>query len=93
MDVLIWIAILGIITGLIGHHKGRNFWAWWIFGAAMFIVALPVALLLKKTPEKLAEEKAAEGRVPCPHCAEWIPAQASICGYCQTPLRGPPVVG
>ena len=41
------IACLGIITGLIAESKGRSFLGWWVYGAALFIVALPHAILLK----------------------------------------------
>lgn len=32
-------------------HKGHSFWTWWIFGALLFIVALPMAIVLKPAGE------------------------------------------
>lgn len=45
------VIILNIVMGLgpaaIDKSKGRKFFTWWIFGALIFPVALPVALLMK----------------------------------------------
>jgi uncharacterized membrane protein len=40
--------VMGLGPAIIAHMKGRNFFAWWLFGAAMWIVALPVAMCLEK---------------------------------------------
>jgi hypothetical protein len=40
-------AVLGLIPAAIAREKGRNFFDWWFFGAALFIVALPLALRLE----------------------------------------------
>jgi cytochrome c-type biogenesis protein len=39
--------ILGLIPAYIAHTKGRKFYDWWFFGAALIFVALPAAILLK----------------------------------------------
>ena len=41
--------VIGLIPAAIAASKGRSFFAWWIYGALVFIVALPHALLLKKS--------------------------------------------
>jgi cytochrome c-type biogenesis protein len=38
---------LGLIPAAIAHRKGHNFWTWWIFGATLFILALPLAILIE----------------------------------------------
>ena len=43
------LVLLGLIPALIAYRKGRSFGTWWIFGATLFPVALPMALLL--TPQ------------------------------------------
>jgi thiol:disulfide interchange protein len=48
---------LGLIPGILAHRKQHNFWTWWIFGATLFIIALPLAILL---------EPAAAEPVDCP---------------------------
>lgn len=42
---------LGLITATIAKGKGRSFVAWWLFGALLFVVALPMALLMSPRPE------------------------------------------
>jgi hypothetical protein len=46
---LVIAAVIGLIPACIARDKGRDFWTWWIFGAALFIVALPAAILLKRS--------------------------------------------
>jgi len=46
---------LGLIPGFIAHRKGYNFWTWWIFGATLFIFAMPMSLLLEPATVESAE--------------------------------------
>ena len=39
--------IIGWIPALIAKSKGRNFFAWWFYGTAFFIVALIHAAIMK----------------------------------------------
>ncbi len=39
--------LLGLIPAAIAYKKGRNFFDWWFFGASLFPIALPVALVIK----------------------------------------------
>ena len=39
--------VLGLIPAFIARSKGRKFIEWWLFGAALIIVALPASLLIK----------------------------------------------
>lgn len=48
LDAAIFLAaILGILPGLIAQRKGRCFIDWWLYGTALFAVALMHALLLR----------------------------------------------
>ena len=47
MEVLIFAVLLGLIPAAIASHKGRSFGVWWAYGTLLFIVALPMALLMK----------------------------------------------
>lgn len=49
MEVFIFAVLLGLIPAAIASHKGRSFALWWLYGALLFIVALPMALLMKPT--------------------------------------------
>ena len=80
MLLLILCALIGLIPAAIAHRKGYDFVAFWVFGAALFIVALPVAICLKRK-HNLKEER------QCPACAEWVQREAHICHFCRTPLE------
>lgn len=43
--VFIVAIVLGLIPAYIASQKGHDFWPWWIYGALLFIVALPHAIL------------------------------------------------
>lgn len=57
MELLFACILIGLIPGVIAASRGHNFLLWWLFGAALFIVALPCSLFLK-SPERKAEEDA-----------------------------------
>lgn len=82
MDIglILLIAILiGLLPAAIASSKGESFVLWWIFGAALFIVALPAALLLKDSVRSRT----------CPFCAEAIKSAAIVCPHCQRDLPTP----
>jgi hypothetical protein len=49
MISLLIAVFLGLIPAAIAANKGRSFIGWWIYGALILIVALPHALLIKKS--------------------------------------------
>lgn len=79
--------VLGLIPATIANSKGHNFVGWWLFGAFIFIVALPVAILVapKETPDfnKLGGGGATR---QCPFCAETIKRDAVVCRFCNRDL-------
>lgn len=70
--VVLWV-VLGLLPGFIAQRKGYSFVRWWIYGALLFIVALPWALLMKPN---------AETRRPCPWCRTVIDREAWVCPQC-----------
>jgi hypothetical protein len=95
-NVVLIAGVLGLIPAAIANKKGHSFSAWWFFGAALFIVALPMALTLKPEAAELQRRRdsdaAGAGLRPCPWCAEMIRPAASVCRYCGRDVRpsGPP---
>lgn len=74
-------AVIGLVPAFIAHNRGKDFLLWWVFGAALFIVALPLALTLPRDEDSIARR---EKRRQCPRCAEWIRQEATFCRFCQS---------
>lgn len=72
LGYLLLAVLLGLAPAAIASGKGRSFLGWWIFGALLFIVALPAALLIAPRQETR----------PCPECAEPILPAARKCKHC-----------
>ena len=66
---------LAFLTAGIAHNKGGSFFKWFLAGAFLGIIALPVAVFKKKqlAPPALKQ---------CPKCAEQLPIQALVCDRC-----------
>jgi len=81
MEILIFAVILGLIPAAIASKKGGSFMLWWLCGAMLFIVALPMAIIMKPQ-DKLS----VTGLRKCPECAEYVQAEAKICKHCKSEL-------
>ena len=59
---MIWIIaiLIGLIPAAVAQKKGYNFFLWWAFGASIFIVALPWAIIMKPKQKIIEQEQLKE---------------------------------
>ncbi|GEM_PF-1349604 len=86
MEFILGALIIGLIPAVIAYKKGYSFIAWWMGGALLFIVALPLAIIQKPNQEELEKRALSEGMKKCPYCAELVKGEAKICKHCKADI-------
>jgi membrane protein implicated in regulation of membrane protease activity len=61
MELFIAAFFIGLLPAAIASGKGHSFITWWIYGAALFIIALLHALLLKRDQAAIEENQINNG--------------------------------
>jgi hypothetical protein len=82
VEILIIAAIIGLFPAAIAQGKGKSFLLWWIYGAAIFIVALPHALIMRADDRAIESKQLSSGMKKCRSCAEMIKQDAKVCKHC-----------
>jgi ribosomal protein L32 len=82
--------ILGLIPAVIASEKGYSVRLWWLFGALLLPVVLPVVLLLPTTEKALRRREQDRARDEafreCPSCHDDVRSEATVCPYCHFPV-------
>lgn len=76
---------LGVIPAMIAERKGRRGFVWWVYGTALFVIALPHALLIDELFDLDADPEFRN----CPHCTRRIAFHAKACRYCKRSVPPP----
>lgn len=58
MEILVFLLVIALIPAMIATSKGRNFFLWYVYGLALWIIALVHALLIKSDAQKAVEARA-----------------------------------
>jgi hypothetical protein len=80
--IVVWL-IMALVVASVAQTKGRSGLLWFAYGLILWPVALIAILVLAPNATKL-EQRALRrpGNRKCPHCAEVIKAEASVCKHC-----------
>ncbi len=89
MRSIIYLMLLGLIPSMIAARKGRNAFLWWVYGALLFVIALPHALLVGPY---VAGETGLPSRLDpkaktCPRCDTPVTDATILCPSCTYPLH------
>ena len=91
-----WFIILlaiAVIPAAIAKSKGRSFLLWYIYGVALWIIALIHSIVLKEdTSQTTRESITGRSLKKCPFCSEFIDQTATVCRYCGKDLNPPKVI-
>lgn len=66
IEIVFFMIMLGVITGIVASMKGRSFFLWWIYGALLFIVAIIHIALLPSKTEPVRRDSKASNPEPTP---------------------------
>ncbi|HLG02401.1 MAG TPA: zinc ribbon domain-containing protein [Bacteroidia bacterium] len=72
--IILLMVVAGIVGAIIARAKGRNPAIWFLLSAILPVLVIAVALLPSVIAQGINKK--------CPHCAEVIKEDATVCKYC-----------
>lgn len=95
MTVFIFWILLAVAVGMLASKRGRSGFGWFLLSALLspllgFIFVLVAKDLSQSTPSQAIIGPSVDTHVKCPHCAEWVLPEASVCKHCGGALTPKP---
>lgn len=88
--LLFYAGVFGLLTGAVGHYKGRSFWRFFLLGAFLGIIGFIVSLFFSRNQAELDRRAVERGEAKyCPACAETIKPEARKCFHCGAEMMLP----
>tara|TARA_B110000908_G_scaffold47169_1_gene57527 strand:- start:89 stop:454 length:366 start_codon:yes stop_codon:yes gene_type:complete len=72
---LLPLLLLSVIPAYIAQTKGKSFGAWYVYGLFLLPITFVHSLILDRDDRK------------CPHCAELVKLEATVCKHCGSELE------
>lgn len=87
MTVFFFWILLAVAVGMLASKRGRSGFGWFLFSVLLtpllgFIFVLVAKDLSQSTTSQAGSSPSADSHVKCPHCAEWVLPEASVCKHC-----------
>ena len=93
MFFIIILLVIAIFPAAIAKSKGRSFGLWYIYGVALWIIALIHSIVLKEDVNQTTRESiTGRSQKRCPFCSEFIDQSATVCRYCGRDLNPTKVI-
>ena len=73
--LLLSVLLLSVIPAYIAQTKGKSFGAWYVYGLFLLPITFVHSLILGRDDRK------------CPHCAELVKLEATVCKHCGSELE------
>lgn len=83
MTFFIILLCIAVIPAAIAKSKGRSFFLWYLYGVALWIVAMIHSVVLKEdTAQETRESITGKTEKRCPYCSEFVNINAIVCKHC-----------
>lgn len=90
IPIVIYSIVCSVITSAVAESRGRDSTGWSYIGFLLGVFGLILVLALPKDTVMMEKISISSGCMrKCPHCAELVKPEATICRYCNREL--PPI--